>query len=231
MWKAVCAVVFLATTNVAAASDEEIKQAMFSARVTVAADGHATVGELAGPTGALAQVVAAKLAETKFVPAMRDGVPIAADAQVHGRAVLTPMNADEYEVALRDVTTNPAFKRALPPDYPVDRSMVGASGSVELLLRVDAYGQVSDAVVVSSSHPSFEKAVRKVARTWTFEPPLGETSVVVPVIFREVTFPKGRRTEDPVFQCALDRARPNVAGATGCTDAIKSVGMRIRRSI
>jgi TonB family protein len=104
----------------------------------------------------------------------------------------------------------------------------GESGTVEFLVRFDAQGHVRDSTIVSSSHPSFAEAVRKAVKPWHFGPQAGETSVVVPIIFRNASFPAGKNNAKPRFQCALDESRPNVVGDTGCTDFIEVVGTRVR---
>ncbi|WP_457096384.1 TonB family protein [Lysobacter sp. P5_B9] len=228
MWKAFGVVAALLASATVAAGDEQERYVAFSAHISVAADGRATIGELTGPTGALAQAIEARLAETRFAPAKQDGAPVVADALVHGRAVLVPVNADEYEISLRGLTTRPAFRSASVPIYAPDRVRAGASGTVELLVHIDARGHVRDTTVVSSSHPSFTQSVLSASKPWHFGPQVGDISVVVPIIFRNASFPRGNSAK-PKFECALDESRPNVVGDTGCTDFIEVVGTQIRR--
>lgn len=230
MRKSVSLLAALLASPFSFAADDGSKAVFFTARVSVAVDGRATVSDLAGPKGALAQVVATKLAEIRFVPARRNGTPFAAEAPLHGRVVLTPVGTDDYSVSMRDVTTRPFWKAARPPDYPPDRVRAGQSGAVEVRVRVDARGRISDVVTVSSTHTSFEQAVRRVTMQWRFAPQPSETTVVVPVVFSDQQS-KSAATFKPQFLCAQDETRPNVQGDTGCTDRLEVTGMRIRREI
>lgn len=230
MWKSMFLLAASLASPFAFAADDGAKTMVFSARVSVAADGRATVSDVVGPKGALAQVVASRLAEIRFVPAKRNGTPVAAEAPLHGRVVLTPVGTDDYDVSVQDVTTRPLLETARPPDYPPDRIRAGAPGAVEVRVRVDAQGRVSDAVTVSSTHASFEQSVRRVATQWRFAPQFAETTVVVPVVFSEY---QSRKAADfkPQFLCLPDETRPNVEGDTGCTDRIEVVGMRVLREV
>lgn len=230
MWKSV----FLLATSLASpfafAGNDGAKALAFTARVSVAADGRAMVSDVVGPKGTLAQVVASRLAGIRFVPAKRNGTPFAAEAPLHGRVVLTPVGTDDYDVSVRDVTTRPFWKSARPPDYPPDRIRAGGPGAVEIRVRVDVQGRVSEVVTVSSTHASFEQSVRRVATQWRFAPQPAETTVVVPVVFGE--YPSRAAADfKPSFLCVPDETRPNVEGDTGCAHRLEVSGMRVRRDV
>jgi TonB family protein len=213
------------------AGDDAAKALSFTARVRVAADGHATVSDLVGPKGALAELVASRLDAIRFVPGKRNGTPVAAEAELRGRVILTPVGTDDYDVSLRDVTTRPTWVEGRPPDFPPDRLRANqGQGAVEVRVRVDTRGHVSDAVIVSSTHALFEQAVLRVAIQWRFAPRIAETTAVVPVIFTEY---RSRAAVDfkPQFQCVPDETRPNVEGDTGCVEHIEVYGMRVLRAI
>ncbi|WP_157474963.1 TonB family protein [Lysobacter sp. Root494] len=229
MWKSAFFLIASSASSFAFAADDGAKAVFFTARVSVAADGHATVSDLVGPKGALAQVVVSRLAKIRFVPARRNGMPVAAEAPLHGRIVLTPVGTDDFDVSVRDVTTRPVWEKAQPPNYPPDRIRVGQPGAVEMRVRIDAQGRVSDAVMLSSTDASFEHAVRRVATQWRFAPQLVETTVVVPVVFRDQS--KAAAAFKPQFLCLPDETRPNVEGDTGCTDRLEVFGARVRREV
>lgn len=229
MWKSMVLLVALASPS-AFAADEGAKAMLFNARVSVAADGQATVSDLVGPQGVLAQAVATRLAGIRFVPARRDGAPVAAEARLHGRVILTPVGTDHYDVSVRDVTTRPLWKAAQAPRYPAERMRPGLDGAVEVRVRVDARGHVSDAVTVSSTHPSFEQAVRRVVTKWRFAPPSADTTVVVPIVFGEHRAKASAAVTHP-FLCAPDETRPNVEGDSGCADRLEVVWTAVRREV
>jgi TonB family protein len=230
MWKWVFLLVASLVPAFAFAGDDGAKAVFFTAHVSVAADGRATVSDLVGPKAALAQLVATQLTEIRFVPARRNGVPVAAEAPLHGYVILTPAGTDDYDISLRDVTTRPSWKEGRPPDYPPDRLTRAddRQGAVEVRVRVDAQGRVSDVITVSSTHASFEQAVLRVVTQWRFAPQPAETTVVVPIIFTEYRS-RAAAAFKPRFLCVPDDSRPNVEGDTGCDDRLEVYGMRIRR--
>lgn len=231
MWKSVFMLAASLASPFAFGADDGAKAVFFTAHVSVAADGHATVSNLAGPKGALAKAVALRLDEIRFVPARRNGTPVAAEAPLSGRVILTPVGTDDYDISLRGVTTRPAWKEGRPPDFPPDQLRAGqGQGMVELRVTVNQRGHVSDALTVASTHGSFEQAVRRVITRWRFAPRPTETTVVVPVIFTEY---RSRAAADfkPQFLCVPDETRPNVEGDTGCADRIEVFGMRVWREV
>lgn len=196
-------------------------QRPFSAPVTVAATGEASVGELSGINGKMEQAVRAQLETLRFVPARRGGVAVPAAAYLRGSAVLTPAAGGTFDLHLAGLALAPRLAEEIsPPIYPPTQSRAGNSGTVELALRVGANGRIKDVRTVASSDPAFDKAVRQALRRWHFQPVAGadDAEVRVPVWFHIGNQPP---SDPPRFECALDPAEPSFAGQDGCVDRIE----------
>ena len=195
----------------------------FSAPVTVAATGEASVGELSGVNGKMEQAVRAQLATLRFVPARRGGVAVPAAAYLRGSAVLTPAAGDTFSLHLDDLALAPRLAAEISsPRYPSTQARAGKSGTVELVLRVGANGRIKDVRTVASSDPAFDKAMRQALRRWRFQPLAGadDAEVRLPVWFYNYDIPP---SDPPQFECALDPDEPSFAGQDGCMDRLEIV--------
>lgn len=205
--------------------------AYFSAPVTISATGKAGIGEISGVQGALADAVRTHLARVDIVPARRDGVAVESRMLISGRAVLTPADADDYALALDNLSVMPAATATqllTPPKFPVDMYARNREGSVELQLGVDEAGRITSIRTVASTDASFEKAVLSAAKSWTFKPS-GETAQFsVPVSFRLAE--KRKTTARPKFECPLPAGQAYIAGQNGCISMIEVTGSRVRRT-
>lgn len=203
----------------------------FSAPVAIDTTGQVdVVGELSGIKGPLAEAVRARLAQVAAVPARRDGVAIEARMVMHGRVVLTPVDADDYSMALRDLSLMAAAATpslVMPPKYPAEAYTRGQEGNVELQIGVDEAGRITNIRTVSRTHASLEKAVLDAVRKWTFKPS-GEAAVFsVPVRFRLQD--KRRAPVLPEFECQLPEGQAYIVGQNGCIQQIDVTGSRVYR--
>ena len=198
------------------------KQVWIDAPIMIGADGTASIGELKGATGALSEAAREALARARYLPARRDGSPVASGTHVTAILVLTPAGADDYSISLKDINLAPAGLTVAPPRYPVDMVRGNRSGDVELRLRIGVDGKPVYLRTVSSSHQAFEKAAIASMKQWKFEPqqvagqPV-EVEVSQPVRF----FPRGQPPAAPSFECAWDEARPRWEKQTGCLNAVE----------
>lgn len=216
-----CGMVLL-TQDAAHAEDEKPLKGDFTAKVTVDAEGHVAVREITGLTGVLADEVRSQLAASRFLPALRHGLPAATTVPVDGEVVITPVENSRYAVRLSETRVAPQLNTADPPRYPATRYRTGASGTVELRLRVGPNGRILDVKAVSSSHPDYEAAVRSALKRWRFAPlpeGLPEMTVGLPVWFRV----EGRDVRKPAFECASDATAARVEDQSGCLDMIEVV--------
>lgn len=215
-----------ASTFACAQEAVEVMQRPFSAPVTVSATGKATIGELSGVQGQLAEAVRSQLAVLQYVPARRDGVAVDRTTHVTGSAVLAPLADGTFDMRLHGVTLAPKLATVTPPRYPPGRVRSGDDGSVEVAVLVGADGRIKGTRTVASSGGDFEKALRQAMRQWRFEPNPGAEDVEVTI---PVWFHVGDNAGPPQFQCELDPRRAHVAGQSGCVDRLEITGSPVGR--
>ena len=203
-------------------------QRPFSAPVTVSATGKATIGELSGVQGQLAEAVRSQLVVLQYVPARRDGVAVDRATHVAGSAVLTPLPDGTFDMRLQGVTLAPKLAALNPPRYPSGQMRHGKDGSVEVAVLVGADGRIKGTRTIASSGGDFEKAVRQAMRQWRFEPNAGAEDVEVTI---PVWFYVGDNAGLPQFQCELDPRRAHVAGQSGCLDRLEITGWPVGRDM
>ncbi len=80
---------------------------------------------------------------------------------------------------------NAAFElvrtKTVAPVYPQDAALAGEQGWVDLRLKVEPSGKVSDVSVVDATpRRTFDKAARRAARQWRYEPP-SQSGIAEPV--------------------------------------------------
>lgn len=202
----------------------------FSAPVTVDAAGKMAVGDVSGVKGALSDAVRAKLVDLKVVPASRDGAAITAEMMAQGRAVLTPVDAENYSLTVEGLTLLPPASagRVVPPRYPVEMYTRDREGNVEVELTIDPAGRIVDVRTVSSTDPAFTKAVTAALKQWEFNASEEGARFSVPVVFRIAD--KRRTPVQPKFECSLPPGQAHVVGQDGCLPLIEVVGSRVLRS-
>lgn len=203
----------------------------FSAPVAIDETGQVdVVGELSGVKSPLAEAVSARLEKVAAVPARHDDAAIEARMVMHGRVILTPVDAEDYSMALSDLSLMPAAATpslAMPPKYPPEAYTRGQEGNVELQLGVDEAGQITNIRTISRTHVSLEKAVRDAVKKWTFKPS-GEAAVFsVPVRFRLQD--KRPAPVLPEFECQLPEGQAYIVGQSGCIQKIDVTGFRVYR--
>lgn len=212
-----------ATTGQAASPDRGL-QGTFSAPVTVAADGRATIGQIDGIQGALATAVRSQLAAMRFVPARVGDSAVDVRSHLVGGVLLEPRGDGEFDVRLQGVALAPRLVRVQTPRYPPTRLRQGASDLVELLVRVGADGRIEAVRTVASTHRDVEKAVRQVLPRWRFEPmaDVEAIEVVVPVWFHAGS----ADVAPPTFTCARVPGQAYAEDQSGCMDLIEVFGSR-----
>jgi len=90
----------------------------------------------------------------RFEPTLLAGQPVAAKANMSLRIVAKPIDKDDYAISIagaqfgQDVNRSAAsvYKRQIQPRYPESAVHARVWGTVYLLLRVGAQGQVEDAI-------------------------------------------------------------------------------------
>ena len=81
-----------------------------------------------------------------------------------------PLFADN-ETATRRVSRTPKPKRKPEPHYPLDARRAGVQGYVTVRMKIDAQGNVEDAIVVKAEPKGvFEKSALDAARRYRFWP-------------------------------------------------------------
>lgn len=164
--------------------------------IEVDAQGRVVRHELAGrdqlPDG-VERFLDAQIAIWRFHPATIDGQPAASRNRMGLLLVAAPAGNGGFEVELRRASFNPLSRKdgyevesvdMPPPLYPVPAARARVSGTVYLLVRIDAQGKVLDAAAeqvnlrVAGSAAEMTRWRELLARSaedkalqWTFRPP------------------------------------------------------------
>lgn len=218
--------IFLCLAMTASAAEpQQLQRGDFDGEVTVAASDDASIVRIDGVTGVLEQLVRAKLSETRWVPGMRDGKPIAATVPFSGHLVLAPADNDDYMVKDMVVRVAPKTVRVVPPTFRPPVFKEGATGHAEMRLHLDPAGRVVAVETVSISSPSAEREVRDALRKWRFAPlpeGLATMNIAVPIWFQVGTKPMPKAE----FACARDPSLPAWPEQDGCLDLIEVTAVR-----
>lgn len=192
------------------------------APITIDAEGRASVGRLVGAKGPLAEVARAQLSEASYVPASKDGEPVASRMYASAAIVLTLLSGGDYAVKVENIAVAPVLRIASPPLYPIESARRGQSGYVTLELTVGADGRVIRAVTVDATNALFSKAVLAVTSRWRFESSSVDASNFEYDATLPVWFQGNKSDKPPTFVCRWDERRPRwkhqVEG--GCLDAL-----------
>ena len=210
-----------------AGDGEAARQVSFNVPVTIEAGGRVILGEPQGVQGALAGVVREHLATIEVQPARHDGAPLTSRMELAGTVLLLPVDPDQFEVQLRNVTVRPVLLDWRPPDYPRERLRAGVDGTVEMAVRIGPDGRIVETRVLSSTHGDFTKAVTTVLKQWRFAPlgDAGGLEVSVPFWFHGNWEPTVLKS----FDCPRDPDASHVPGQDGCLGLVETTGARYRR--
>lgn len=166
-----------------------------------------------GAAWALQPLPVSALAGSGIAPALADAQATDAGARAGTASFVgdTPANAETRLPMLlasaADAATTSA-KRATtpakplvmpPPAYPRDALSEGASGTLTLLVSVDATGAASDVRLLGrgSGHAALDQAAVAAARQWRFVPAQKQGRAVTSRLKIPVTFESGREPADP----------------------------------
>ncbi|MEO7701775.1 MAG: TonB family protein [Opitutus sp.] len=119
--------------------------------------------------------------EWRYVPAQRDGAPVAAVVRVPF-VVVAPL-----EVPGKNEVT-PRWTKRVPPEYPLAMRRSGLRGEVLIEFTVDIEGRVRDAVVIRALNPGFNEAALAAVRRWRFDPARVEGIPVLARMQQPITF-------------------------------------------
>lgn len=215
----------LAAASTTGTAPPEPRSVPFHGVVNVAEDGQLRVERVEGVSGALADAVRSQLEARSAKPALRDGRPIAMQAPVAGRVVLTPAG-DAIDIAIDGVTLQPGVTTRAPVSYPVELMRDEQAGWAEMEFTLDAEGAPVGISTVAASHAGFAKAMHRPLQHWRFS-----TAAVEPGRRLRITarFRTDTKHPTPAFECTLDAAYPHLDGQDGCVDALTIHGSRVRR--
>lgn len=156
-------------------------------------------------TPPLKDLIEKSVRQWKFEPVIHDGKPGYAKTSMQLALVATKVD-NGYQLHIRDVrfysTRQPATSME-PPRYPVDAARAGVMGNVLLAVRINAQGQVVDAMATQVAFPyrdmkpkqsaqwakAFGKASIEAARKWQFTPAnvefgdVADATLILPVTF------------------------------------------------
>jgi TonB family protein len=124
------------------------------------------------PVGKAAEMMATpigrEIRKWSFEPGNIGGRPARTRTTVHVSTLAYPSGGD-YALRILGAQTGPRYGASPPPQYPKDAVKAHEQGSVELLVDIDAGGQVSKVSVHRSnaSHRLEEAAIAAVSR-WRF---------------------------------------------------------------
>lgn len=195
----------------------------FSADAVIDASGNATVSNIKGVKGVLAEVLTGQLQSRPFRPARLNGMPVTSTTRISAAAMIEPVNGSDVDVLIVDIQTGPWLRRVMPPSYPADMARHGLGGSAVVSFVIDADGIPRDVRFLEASDLRIENAVVRTLDRWRFNPEIiaGRPSterVAVPIWF----FPENKRTPEPVFACPPVGGRPHADGnSSGCLDRIE----------
>ena len=216
-------VALYATLPGSASAVDEAKKIWIGAPIAIAADGKADVGEVKGVSGALLGTAREALAKARYLPARRNGSPVASSTHVTAMLVLTPAGPDDYSISLDNINLAPTGLFVSPPLYPAEMVRSNRSGDVELRLRIGVDGKPVYLRTVSSSDRAFEKAAIESTKRWKFEPQrIAGQPVEVEVSQTFRFFPMKKAPEARSFECAWDESRPRWEGQSGCLSDVEA---------
>ena len=203
-----CLSVLFAAGIVFATENVQPKQLWVSASITIDAQGRASIEDLVGAKGALAEVVRAEITNASYLPASREGKPVASKMELRARVMLTPVDGDDYAVKLDAISLAPLLRRATPPRYPIGMAQRNLSGHVTLELTIGADGRVIRAEAVDATDPVFSKEVLAVVKGWRFESSSVDGSNFEYVVTLPIWFQASKHQTPPEFVCRRDERRP-----------------------
>lgn len=226
---AMFALAWLAASPSALAADVPERFA-FSAPVTVAADGSVQPGTIEGIQGRLAEVVGAALEDASFIPASRDGAPVASTMLVDGEAVLVPVG-DGFELAIEGLETQPRLLKWRPADYTMELVRERKSGAIALLLQVGADGRVQDSAVTYGSNKKMTRAARLAVADWQFQPPVeGQGFEVGAAFWFHGSWDDPAFLGLPDIPCNVQPQAAHLPGEDGCLRISEATVSRASRS-
>lgn len=237
------------------ADPPQAKRTEFYAKVTVDANGHATIDQIGGIQGSVESAVRSQLAILKFAPAHVGGVAVTASTYMSGGLVLTSIDGERYSIALNDLVLAPAFAAESPRcppgmmryerslaaatnsphhrcgeglPYPVEMARVGKSGWVEMKLRIGKDGRATFLETILASDVEFEKAVREKISALRFSPQIVAGQPIAVDANLPVWFHGNGSEAKPIFQCGWEEKRPRLEGNAGCLGMIQVVAVKRR---
>ena len=144
--------------------------------------------------GGLVGFVQKQVKDWKFEPVVIEGKARRARTPVSLRVVARKIDDDNYSIAIRNAHFDGELpkegeslssKRLKPPHYPLSVARSGATGTAYVVVKVDASGRVTDAIVeqvnlrtigttkeMESWRAAMADAAVAAARSWTFIPPV-----------------------------------------------------------
>lgn len=146
------------------------------------------------------QIVDRSVRRWTFEPVVRDGKPVHAKSGMHLTLMAIPVDAG-YQLRIEQVlfVGNRGAEKMAAPQYPREQLRAGLGAAVLVAVRVDAEGNVTDAVAVQSavtgarrrdrSSEPFEKASVAAMKQWRFRPAdlaagePAEATLVVPMVY------------------------------------------------
>lgn len=163
---------------------ENYVQGVVEARIHIGIDGAIkSVNVLRSTHPAFVTATITQLNESKFSPALRDGLPIETHAvftasfdvrghlgrNISGGVIMTPAKPADLPPEL-DYDWSPVMKSYCEPVFPYEALENGVGGHVNLRVFLDARGLVERTEVVSATSPEFSLAMQAAIETWTFIP-------------------------------------------------------------
>ncbi|HUG09515.1 MAG TPA: TonB family protein [Opitutaceae bacterium] len=88
------------------------------------------------------------------------------------RATFTPLLAAALMLtSLEGATVPPKFNQTVQPRFPAALDFTAiSSGEADVMLKIDAIGQLIDVLVVGYSHKEFGREAAETVRQWKYEP-------------------------------------------------------------
>lgn len=197
----------------------------FSADAAIDASGSATISNIKGAEGALADTLKAQLQVQHFQPARLDGVVVPSTTRISAVAVLSEVDGSDVRVRVEGIRTGPWLRKVLPPMYPAEMVRHDLTGSALVVFTIAADGKPQDVRFVDVSDTRIEASLEKVVGRWRFGPEMvaGAASrepVAMPVWF--YPYRKRSAVSKPTFACPSMGGRPHIAGDVDrCLDLIE----------
>lgn len=142
-----------------------------TARVDVSAEGTVTRAEISDSTHSeLEPIVLQAVAKWTFTPAVRSGKNAPSRVAIPFVFKPDPKSVPRDVKKVEEIRTDsgPVAIRRVSPEVP--GSIAGQEAAAELEFVVDAFGNVVNAVLVSSSHDAFASAAIEAITRWRFKP-------------------------------------------------------------